>query len=171
MNYSRNAFLSGGSGNDTIITQAGVGVSIAGNSGNDYIKIETSKASCVIAYNSGDGYDTVVGFDGNDTLKVYGNYTRSTVGNDVVVKVGSGSITLKNAKNNTINISGGNLSSSADLASDLISADDTNFVNDGANLSSIVDSGAIDYSVGKLNPFENVTSLTQKSALMTFAKK
>ena len=98
MNYSRNALLSGGSGNDTIITQAGIGVSIVGGAGNDYIKLETNRASCVIAYNSGDGNDSIKGFSDNDTLNITcESYSRSTVGKDVVITVDKGKITLIDA--------------------------------------------------------------------------
>ena len=122
---------------------------------------------------TGDGNDTVTGFDGNDTLKVYGSYTRSTVGNDVVVKVGYGSITLKNAKNSTLNISNfscsADLVSSADLASDdWISADDTNFVTGDTQIDSIV-KPVTDYSIGNFNAAS--MSLTPKNNFLTFASK
>ncbi len=172
-NPNRNGFFSGGDGSDTIVTQVGNGLSISGGAGNDLIQLQSSRAACVIAYNSGDGNDTVTGFDGNDTLKVYGSYTRSTVGNDVVVKVGYGSITLKNAKNSTLNIS--NLSSSADLvgsadlaSDDWISADDTNFVTGDTQIDSIV-KPVTNYLVGNFNAAS--MSLTPKNNFLTFASK
>ncbi|MBR1647905.1 MAG: hypothetical protein IJ685_14205, partial [Selenomonadaceae bacterium] len=172
VNNDSNGFVDGGTGNDTIRARYANNVSLKGNAGNDFIDLYS--VSCVIAYNSGDGNDTVTGFDGNDTLKVYGSYTRSTVGNDVVVKVGSGSITLKNAKGTTLNISNfassADLVSSADLASDdWISADDTNFVTSDTRLDSIVETPATNYSVGNFD--SALTSLTQKNNFLTFTSK
>ena len=113
--------MNGGNGNDFICNyQEGENVSINGGdyvtvnggAGNDSIILarvriayaDYSNPSTVIEYSSGDGDDTITGFDANDTLSIAGSYTRSTVDNDVIFSVGNGSITLKDAKGKTINI-------------------------------------------------------------------
>ncbi len=95
-------------------------------------------------------------------MKIYGSYTRSTVGNDVVVNVGSGSITLKNAKNTSINIS--NLYGSADLL------DSDNFFTGDTRLDSIVDAKATGFT-DLTDAFQDVTQLVKQSTLLTFGKK
>ncbi len=61
----------------------------------------------MLIYNSGDGDDVINGFDSTDTLSITGgSYVRSTVGSDVVVRVGSGSILLQGAADKTIYIAG-----------------------------------------------------------------
>ena len=82
-----------------------VNTTIEGGTGNDFITNSGTKV--LFKYNYGDGYDTITGFGSSDTLSISGGtYTRSTVGSDVIFNVGSGSITLKNAKGKTINIKG-----------------------------------------------------------------
>ena len=98
-----NGFVDGGTGNDTIKAYYGDNLSLKGGYGNDLVSL-SGGAACIIQYSNGDGYDTVIGFNGNDTLNISGNYTRETVGSNVVFNVGSGSITLKDAANTTINI-------------------------------------------------------------------
>ena len=58
-------------------------------------------------YANGDGNDTVKGWNNGNTLYITGgSYTRSTVGSDVFIKVGSGSIKIEQGKYKTINIKG-----------------------------------------------------------------
>lgn len=59
----------------------------------------------VIQYASGDGNDTITGFNSTDTLHITkGSYKTKVSGNDVIVTVGKGKITLKNAKGQQISI-------------------------------------------------------------------
>ena len=161
-----NGFVDGGTGNDTIQVWYGNNLTINGGKGNDQISL-SSGAACVIQYASGDGKDTVIGFNDNDTLKISGgSYTRSTVGSDVVFSIGNGSITLKNTKDKTINIE--TTANSYNVADDWISADDNNFTT-AANLSSIVDKGAANYSVAELD--SDLTSLTKKNNLVAYISK
>ena len=111
--------LNTGSGKDTICN-SGSNNSINAGVGNDYIKlyssatkttvragtgndsIESYAAGVVYEYASGDGKDTINGFSASDTLKIIdSSFTTTTSGNNVSVKVGSGSVLLKNAKNIT----------------------------------------------------------------------
>lgn len=59
----------------------------------------------MIQYASGDGNDTIFGFNSDDTLQITsGTYTTKNKGNDVIVTVGKGKIRLKDAKGTDINI-------------------------------------------------------------------
>ena len=86
------ASIVGGNGNDTI-TNAASNVTINGGQGNDLISLNGG-ASARIEYRSGDGNDTIIGFDFNDTLAFDYDAVEQS-GDDVIVTVGSGTITFK----------------------------------------------------------------------------
>ncbi|MBQ4403329.1 MAG: hypothetical protein II857_02855, partial [Selenomonadaceae bacterium] len=111
--------IEGGSGNDTIYTSENS--TISGGTGDDLIKNENSSRyytdsrgnflrwaeneAVTYKYTAGDGNDTIENYVGKNTIQISGgSYTESIVGEDVIIKVGSGSITLKDAKDETINI-------------------------------------------------------------------
>lgn len=84
-----------GSGND-YVSVSGSYTTVEGGAGNDKISLSSTAYGNVIEYASGDGKDTVIGFNDDDTLHITkGNYSTVLSGNDVIVKVGSGSVTLK----------------------------------------------------------------------------
>lgn len=118
-----NSVVKGGSGNDLIYNgyryyepwdtfydpdnenYNGSNSTIIGGKGNDKITLSSSAANNVVQYASGDGKDTVVGFGTDDTLKITkGTYKTSVSGSDVIVKVGKGSVTLKDAVGKKISI-------------------------------------------------------------------
>lgn len=169
--------ISGGNGNDSIENSGGKNVTISGGKGNDYISLNSwymSSYENVIQYATGDGKDTVVGFHSDDTLQIMkGSYKVSTKNNDVIVKVGSGSITLKDAVGTEISIqdSKGNVTTKIYGSSSAQTAElfaENNFVT-ADNLSEIVknDLTATDYKIETQN-FEN---LTQKNNLIAFTDK
>ena len=83
----------GGKGADTL----------TGGKGNDTLK--GGSGSDVFIYKSGDGNDVITDYTASDKISITGGtYTRLTVGNDVKIKVGSGSILLKNSKNKSVTI-------------------------------------------------------------------
>ena len=85
--------IDGGNGADTIIGGKGKDILTGGKGKNVYI------------YNNGDGKDTITDYKSTDKIKITGStYTQSTVGNDVILTVGKGSITLLNAVDKTLNI-------------------------------------------------------------------
>lgn len=96
-----------GSGNDSVYYNDGDNVTINAGNGDDIIYLNSYSYDNVIEYTNGDGKDTIYGFDTNDRLKISGG-TYSTVvnGNDIIVKVSSGSITFKNVKDSKLNIIG-----------------------------------------------------------------
>ena len=89
-------------------------------------------------HSDGDGKDIVSGFDSKDTLQILdGEFTYSVDGNDVVVKVGEGSVTLKNTKFSRILASDakGKLTTlNADWSVGTGTDDDDNIVNNADNV-------------------------------------
>ncbi len=99
--------IDAGSGNDTIEI-FDPNTKVIGGYGNDLISLRGSWSNNVIQYSSGDGNDTVYGYNASDTISITGGtYTKSTVGNNVILKVGSGAMTLVGASGETLNIAGG----------------------------------------------------------------
>ena len=101
----------GGAGNDSILGNAG-NDKLFGDAGNDTLTggkgndtLRGGSGADMFFYTAGDGNDVITDYTAQDKISVTGGtYTKSTVGNDVKIKVGSGSILLKNAKNKTVNI-------------------------------------------------------------------
>lgn len=81
------------------------GSTINGGKGNDTIYAYSSwDGTTTYEYTTGDGNDVIYSYGSNDTIKIVGKYTTSTVGSDVLITVGDGSILLKNAKGTKLNI-------------------------------------------------------------------
>ena len=143
INEGRYIIINGGAGNDTVdaysqshtVTVYGgdgndlirsFGKVVNGGKGNDTIFIadeymewddEVDHGKVEIEYVEGEGDDVVVNFDANDTLNITsGVYTTTKSGDDVVVKVGSGSITLKDAVGIKLNITKSNIISNTILS-------------------------------------------------------
>lgn len=61
----------------------------------------------IYQYANGDGADVINGFTKYDKIEITGsNYSTITSGDDIIIKVGNGSITLKDAKDIDLNING-----------------------------------------------------------------
>ncbi len=96
-----NDLIDGGKGADFI--EGGVGAdTIIGGKGKD--TLSGGKGKNVFIYNNGDGKDTITDYKSTDSLQINGSYSTQVSGQDVIIKVGSGSITLKNAINEKLNI-------------------------------------------------------------------
>ena len=154
-NNEYDVIIDGGAGNDTISTNGTV--TITGGAGNDYISLSKSNNSINdIRYAAGDGFDTIRNFSSNDTLRITsGEYSASVSGSDVIVTVGTGSITLKDAKGKKISIT----DSKGDTVTKRYSAN----LFENNNLSEIV----ADKTVAE---FENYKSDYKQENLITFAK-
>ena len=99
-------------------------VTIKGGTGNDEIYNNGKKTTYL--YKTGDGNDTIYGIKANDTLQITGaKYSRSTVGNDIKISVGSGSILLKDALNIAFTTDG-TLENSNTISNSVISGSGSN---------------------------------------------
>lgn len=156
--------VSGGADADTITSYSGYATTITGGKGNDYILLGDSANNNVISYATGAGNDTVEGFGTDDILRITkGAYNAKASGSDVIVTVGEGKITLKDAagkKITVISASGKSQTKSYGSASSALFEEESNF----SELDSIVDKNI----VGEV---ENVQTekLTQEK-LITFAE-
>jgi len=82
---------------------AGTGLSVTGGKGND--TIAPSGSDNVFVYAAGDGDDVIADFTAGDKIKITkGTPEVATEGNDVVITIGTGSITLTDAAANVNNI-------------------------------------------------------------------
>ena len=117
--YYWNSSISGGADADTIsLGSSGFYNTINGGTGNDVIYAPTSGTHYyTYQYANGDGNDTITGLDSNDTLHITSGYMSSSSisGNDVILTIGTGKITLKDAKGQSFYLKTG--SSSASLVS------------------------------------------------------
>ena len=105
INSGNNVTINALEGDDTISNTAD-NVTITGGEGND--TITNSGENIVYIYNKGDGNDVINGFTESDTFIVNnGAYSITSSGDDVIVSVGDGYVTLKNAANlDDLNIMG-----------------------------------------------------------------
>ena len=125
--YSSFATINSGSGNDTVsntachyaVINTGEGNDEVSNlwvysckintgKGNDSIFLNSSDDGNIIEYVSGDGNDLIHGFNNTSTLSIVGGtWTSQESGEDIIVKVGEGNITLVGAASlSSVNISG-----------------------------------------------------------------
>ena len=95
-NTSNNCYIDGGVGNDRIsLSPDSENNTLLGGKGND--TIYTNGEGNLIQYASGDGKDVIFGFSGDDSIQITEGSVSKTVksGKDLVLGVGSGSITVK----------------------------------------------------------------------------
>ena len=86
-----------GAGNDSINNYAS-NVTIDSGDGNDIISLGSDAQNNVIEYRGDEGNDVIYGCNSTTTIKISGydpNITRN--GNDIIVKIGDNTLTLKNA--------------------------------------------------------------------------
>ncbi len=99
-----NVTIDAGDGNDSINNQHDNSVTIIGGTGDDRITLYSSSEENLIQYTEGDGHDTVWGYsDDTNSLQINSSVGWSSVvsGNNIVVTVGDGSITLVDAATST----------------------------------------------------------------------
>ena len=127
-NLGSKATLSGGDGNDLIYTYNAASVSIDGGADNDNIWLFNSSNKLTVKggtgndtihgvslegdvlyqYAAGDGNDLIDCFNSTSSLSISGDeYSSTTSGDDIIISVGDGSITLNGAASlSTVNIIG-----------------------------------------------------------------
>ncbi len=97
-NNTSKVLIYGGDGGDTIYNSTYNGNAdntLVGGAGNDVISL--SGGANIIRYNSGDGVDTIYGYNSNETIEINGGYYSTMPGNsDVIITVGNGSMIVKN---------------------------------------------------------------------------
>ena len=98
----KNLSVNGGAGND-VINVFGTATSITAGKGND--TITSGLGGNVFFYADGDGKDVIADFAEDDKIKITKGTTKvTTSGNDVIVKVGKGSIKLSGAAGQDISV-------------------------------------------------------------------
>lgn len=126
-NYSSVSKVYGGAGNDLICGYSGAHVTIEAGAGNDSISLGSDAVNNLIQYKSGEGNDIVYGFNETSTLRIGdGKGTYSTVerGEDIIVTVGKGKITLVGAVDlDEFHIDGAQVLTLTNTASSLVTAD------------------------------------------------
>ena len=192
-----NDYLDGGIGNDTLYGGTG-NDTLYGDAGKDYLYGETG-ADILIG---GDGNDTLSGGTGKDTLTggagkdifvysagddVITDYTSgqdririsgtisetSYSGNDVIFKIGLGSLTVKDGNGKKIHITDSSGTTTRTYSQSNVNAravedliEDTNFMTDDTSLDSITESKV---SVTDIQS-SNTENLAQDSTLLTFTE-
>lgn len=99
-----NVTINAGKGNDTIDTYRNAYyATVKPDLGDDVITFRGNYN--LLQYNTGDGNDTLKNYTSNDSIQVNGEITSASLeGNDVVFYIGSGSLTITESNNQTINI-------------------------------------------------------------------
>ena len=93
---SDGVFIDGGTGSDTIDLRGTANeLTVTGGAGDDLIY--NAGSVVLFKYAAGDGSDIIYGFDENSTLEISGGYSSAKSGNDLILTVGSGKITLSGA--------------------------------------------------------------------------
>ena len=165
--YGDYSSINGGSGKDSIYANYSYKTTIKGGSGSDFISLGSYANQSVIQYASGEDKDTVYGFGTDDTLQITsGSYSVKASGDDVIVTVDKGSVTLKDAAGQNITIvdSDGKSSTktySSNNIAELFAED--NFIDEN-NFSALVENK----SVGAIQAEDKITV---QENLITFADK
>ncbi|MBE8955211.1 MAG: hypothetical protein SR2Q5_06055 [Quinella sp. 2Q5] len=108
---STRILMLGGDDTDYITNQYGNDVTIVGGKGDDHILNVYGDANTgdggdkvTYKYATGDGFDTITGYRSANKIQISGEYSTLNSGNDILIKVGSGSILLEDAKDLKLNI-------------------------------------------------------------------
>ena len=172
-NIAANVEIDGGAGHDYINLSYTTSNSkyyraendtIRGGKGNDTINNTSGGSGNVYQYASGDGRDVITGFSAKDTIQITSGSISSTSvsGNNTILKIGSGSITLLNYTGE-VKTSGVAVSGSSAM---WFTEDDTNFISNDAQLSDITQS---EYSVTNIETASNFDTFAQDTILAAAA--
>ena len=183
-----NDSLSGGDGNDTIsgdkgndtLTGGAGNDSLSGGDGNDTISgdkgndtLTGGKGKDVFVYSKSTGNDVITDYTaGQDKIKITGSYSSKVSGKDVIFKVGSGTLTVKNGKGKKISVNGKTKTYSKSVTSNtsaLWFAEDDNFVTSD-NLSSITKTDVTPSALEKITT-TNYENLTTENNFVTYSEK
>ena len=95
--------LAGTADADTI-SNSGDNVTINAGAGDDIISLTGGSQNNVIEYSSGDGSDTIYGYDSSTAIRTDSFNYATTGGDDMILSVGDGEITLKDAASSVAKI-------------------------------------------------------------------
>ncbi len=141
--------VNGGAGADSIEGGAGADT-IIGGKGKD--TLTGGKGKNVYIYNNGDGKDIITDYKSSDKIQIDSSYSTQVSGQDVIIKVGSGSITLKDAIDKKLNID-----TSLNYIESAWFAQDDNFITD--DIDSIFETATNNYNVGSIEVLNNSTDI------------
>ncbi|MBR1728006.1 MAG: hypothetical protein IJ728_00545, partial [Selenomonadaceae bacterium] len=157
--FTDNSLINGDDGNDKIYGSADY-VTINGGKGNDTISTLTNN---VIIYANGDGNDVITQVWDDTKIKITsGSYSTLTSGDDFIIKVGSGRMTLKDAAYLADDIQ---ITGTRAYVEEHWFTEDNNFVD--SDLDSIIQSTTNNYSIGEINSSD---VLTQSLDTMTISQ-
>ncbi len=177
-NTYNKASITGSAKNDSLAV-AGSGVSVNAGKGDDDISFGNTEGGNYFIYASGDGNDVIADFTDKDMIKINSvaitedNITKD--GEDVVIKVGTGSIKLDNfasgTKINIIDKSGTKASYDVPTeANNLLIADD-NYIAPTQDLSAIVSNRIGQIYSGENFASQDITSLAKQSEVIAYSDK
>ena len=172
INYVKNIVVDGGIGHDFINLNDMENATISAGRGNDTIYAWSSKpessffAGVTYQYTSGDGRDLIFGYEDDQQIQIISGTVSKvmTKNDDTVIKIGGGSITLKDytADVNLIDANGDAIEYESE---DLL--DDDLFMKFEARLADIAEIPAENYSAGKFEPTD-YTSLAQENNYLAY---
>lgn len=138
-----------GDGHDVVSMSAATGAAtVIGGAGNDTI-INANTIGSVYQYANGHGADVITGFNDNDTLHITSGSISGAVanGDDVVLTVGTGTITLKDKVDETIHykLANGSVQSTVISSGFKFTDGDDSYTNndDGVTLSALAGNDSI----------------------------
>lgn len=180
----------GGSGADSILGTAAAGDDkLYGDAGND--RLTEGAGSDTFVYGSGDGKDVITDYTANqDKIKLTSGEIIKTAysGNNVIFTVGSGTLTVKNAKGKAITITEASDKTSTKTyttgvtyaSNDLhgsnslwFTEDDTSFINRGdSKLDEIsdIEHAVTNFETSNVDKFVTNDSISSASSALTFTK-
>ncbi|MBR4152730.1 MAG: hypothetical protein IKT98_07190 [Selenomonadaceae bacterium] len=171
---TENDYIDAGAGRDTIFGGTGNDTLIGGK-GNDILQGDDGKD--VFVYESGDGDDVIIDYRANDDMihiKSGRLADAYVLEGDVILRVGSGKITIKDGKNKSIKIKDSTGETTSEIYKEksesdasLFLADDDNFNTDN-QLSLLVKNNFADYYFDDLN---GSAQLAKENNLIAYAKK
>ena len=167
----KNLSVDSGAGNDVIKILGSV-TTVTGGKGND--TMTSNGKNNLFFYADGDGKDVIADFSAKDKIRITkGTAKVKTSGNDVIVKVGKGSIKLAGAAGQDISVISAKgtekiykTTAPSYALAYWFDEDDNNF--NANQLDSIVKKSSDAYSVGKL---ETSTNLTAENNIIAYGGK
>ena len=165
------AAITGSAASDNIAV-AGTGLTVTGGKGDDSIDLGTG-GNNLFVYASGAGDDVIADFTATDKLKVSkGTPSVASDGSDVVVTVGTGSMTLTDAAGQNVSVLDKNNKATdypTTAAADLLLSD--NYSVDAAQLSSILKPAATAYTPYDFTASLDLINDKTTAPALTFADK